>query len=273
MPNEADKTAKESRLRRRLIFYGGVLALIWAFYLWQPYEVDFVARKAPDPNPSVDPDSALLFSPGARILLVTAHPDDSSFFVGGLLMQLARAGAEIHQVICTDGDKGYYPFEDWERNRRVRRQEALAEARRWRGKDILFLGRPDGRLSASDDVVALIRNQIEKVRPNYLLCFDPAFPTRMSHSDHRRAGEAAFKAASESGLPMWVLMFQTSAPNWINDITADWPLQEELLAIHKSQFYGERLAGIKNMVGGMAMQIGDRIGVAYAEGLRCVRLP
>src|SRR5947209_4699051 len=146
--------------RRRLIVYGSLAAGLWGLYVWVPWNIDIIPPRPPNPNPPVDPDSALLFSGQAKILIVTAHPDDSAFYIGGLLTKLAAAQPQIHQVICTDGDKGYYPFEDWQRNRRVRRQEALHEARTWGGVDILFLGEPDGRLRKNDRVVDAIKRVI-----------------------------------------------------------------------------------------------------------------
>jgi len=254
------------------MFYGGFLALLWAFYVYQPYEFDLIPKKPNSANPPVDPDSKLLFSGRAKVLIVTAHPDDSSFYIGGLITRLAGGRTEIHQVICTDGDKGYYPFEDWKENRRVRRIEALNEASAWGGKDVLFLGRPDGRMRPSPEIVTSILGAIERVRPDYILCFDGEFPERMSHRDHRVSGQMAMEAAVQSGLPLWVLMFQTNAPNHFFDITDQWDAKQALLTIHKSQFYGEHLTGIIGMVESRAERDGLRSGFSLAEGLRCVRL-
>ncbi len=266
-----DLTKRQRNLRGRLIFYGGLAALLWGFWVWQPYEYDFFPRE-PASNPPVDPETKFLFSGKAKVLVVTAHPDNSSFFIGGLLTQLAAVHTEIHQVICTDGDKGYYPFEDWQRNRRVRRVEALDEARAWGGKDVLFLGQPDGRMRISPSIVDSIEGAIERVQPDYILCFDGQYPERMSHRDHRASGIMAMEAALRSGIPRWVLMFQTNAPNHFFDIEKEWPNQQDLLAIHKSQFNGEHLDGIYAMVGGRAERDGRKSGLSMAEGLRCARL-
>jgi len=262
----------KSSTRRRLIAYGSLAAGLWAFYAWVPWNIDLLPRKPPEPNPPVDPDSAFLFSGEAKVLIVTAHPDDSAFYIGGLLTQLAEAGTEIHQVICTDGDKGYYPFEDWQGNRRVRRQEALQEARMWRGVDILFLGEPDGRLRKNERVVDAIKRAIIRTEPDYLVCFDPEYPPRMSHQDHRRAGEAAYQAAMETRIPKWVLMFATRAPNYVRDISSEWPAQQELLKIHASQFHGTRLERIYALVSDRQFAEGELRGFYMGEGFRCVNV-
>src|SRR5438309_4149997 len=42
----------------------------------------------------------------ARALAVYAHPDDPEISCGGTLARWAGAGAEVHALVCTRGDKG-----------------------------------------------------------------------------------------------------------------------------------------------------------------------
>jgi LmbE family N-acetylglucosaminyl deacetylase len=56
------------------------------------------------------------------------------------------------------------------------------------------------------------------------------------------------------------------------DITDQWEAQQDLLKIHKSQFSGDHLQGVIGMVGGRASRDGERVGLTYGEGLRCVAL-
>lgn len=249
------------------------MAVLYGVFLWIPWEYDFIPRSIPNPNPPVDPDRAHLFSRGSKVLVITAHPDDSAFYIGGFLTKLGRSGAEIHQVICTDGDKAYYgPFSDSEENRQVRREEALEELRTWGGKDIWFLARPDGRLRADDALVERLRREIERVQPEYVVAFDGDFPPRLSHQDHRRAGDAAEKAAQGTKSVRWLLKFSTIAPNYVEDISEVWEDQRKLLAIHRSQFHGERLDRVTNMVESSAVDDGERIDRTYGEGFRCIKL-
>jgi LmbE family N-acetylglucosaminyl deacetylase len=221
----------------------------------------------------VSPDIDHLFSPHAKVLIVTAHPDDSAFYTGGFLKKLGTSGAVIHQIICTDGDKAYYgPFAEPEHLRRVRRDEAIEELRAWHGQDVLFLGRPDGRLRADDSLVKRIRKRIDELQPEYVLCFDGDYPPRLSHSDHRRAGEATERAVIGAPSVRWLMKFSTSAPNWICDISKEWEDQKVLLQIHRSQFHGERLQLVTNMVEEHAIADGERIEKDYGEGFRCIRL-
>ena len=142
-----------------------------AIYEYQPQRYDFIARIPPANNPWTDPDSAQLFRAGANVLIVTAHPDDAEFYIGGLLTRLGAVGAKLTIVVCTDGDKGYYPFEDWQRNRRVRQQEQRDAAKLWNAQEVEFLSYPDGRLFANSDVVMRIAAIMQRVQPEYILGF------------------------------------------------------------------------------------------------------
>lgn len=272
LPDEVNLARRKRRRRRRWWFYGGVIGALWGFYVWQPWEFDLIPRRLPNPNPPVDPEPGRLFAKGTKVLLITAHPDDSEFYVGGTLVQLGRAGAEITQVVVTDGDKAYYPFEDYEQNRRVRRAEQDEASKRWNVRELVYLGYPDGRLRVTDRLVADLVAVMERVRPEYVLAFDGAYPPRFSHQDHRRAGEAAERAAAQYGKARWLMRFSTLAPNYVRDITDDWTTKSELLAVHESQFHGERLERVRGLVASRAEEDGERVGVPLGEGFRCSRL-
>jgi LmbE family N-acetylglucosaminyl deacetylase len=207
------------------------------------------------------------------VLVVTAHPDDSAFYIGAFLSRLGRSGAEIHQIICTDGDKAYYwIFAEPESLRQVRRREALDELHAWGGKDVLFLGRPDGRLRADSVLIDRIRRHIEEIQPEYVICFDDDYPPRVSHQDHRRSGQAATEAARNSPSVRWILHFSTHAPNWVCNVDKEWEDEKKLLQIHSSQFHGKHLEMVTNMVEETAMREGELINATYGEGFRCERI-
>ena len=265
-----------SRGARLLRWSLGTLAVLSGvlvgLYEYQPQRYDFIPRTLPQNNPWTDPDSAKLFQPGTKVLIVTAHPDDAEFYIGGLLTRLAASGAQMTIVVCTDGDKGYYPFEDWQRNRRVRQQEQRDAAAAWNAQSVEFLSYPDGRLFANPDVVQRITTVIQRVQPEYVLAFDYEYPPRLSHRDHRNAGDAAEQAVRQTPGAKWLLRFSTIAPNFAVDVTEQWQSKRDLLALHKSQFGGEKLRRIEGFVAHSAEQYGSLLHVRYAEGLRCTRL-
>jgi LmbE family N-acetylglucosaminyl deacetylase len=257
--------------RRRYLFYGGLIAALWGFYVYQPLEIEFFPGEAPVLKPA-DPDSNSLFSPGAKVIIITAHPDDSEFYTGGILARLAESGAELHQIICTDGDKGYYPWENASRNRVIRRREALDAARTWNGQTLEFLGYPDGRLRVKKSLVDTLADRIRTLKPDYILAFDPEYPPARRHQDHRLAGVAAYEAAKLADTGAWLMLFATRSPNYVADISDYWETQKKLLAIHASQFNGSRLELVTNLVEERAIEDGDLIRKNYGEGFRCLRV-
>jgi LmbE family N-acetylglucosaminyl deacetylase len=265
------KAALKRAIKKRLIVYGGLAALLYGLYLYQPMRFDLMERKPEEPLPLIDPDSETLFSKGTRVLVVSAHPDDSEFYIGGTLHLLSKT-ADIFQIVCTDGDKSYYgPFADSASLRKVRRQESIDALNAWRGNEITFLGFPDGRLFPTDELVGKIEAKIREVKPDYILAFDGDFPPRISHRDHRNAGIAAELAAKKVGIGKWLLRYSTVADNYVVDISDVWDAKAKLLALHKSQF-AKKQEGIDNMVMGLAEMDGERTGVQLGEGFRATRI-
>jgi LmbE family N-acetylglucosaminyl deacetylase len=41
-----------------------------------------------------------------RVLVISAHPDDSDFGASGTIAQWVKAGIEVAYVFCTNGDQG-----------------------------------------------------------------------------------------------------------------------------------------------------------------------
>ncbi len=264
---------KKQNIRRRVIAYGSILIVLFGGYVWQPNRFDLLAKPIPSPNPRVDPDSKRLFSKGAKVLLITAHPDDSEFFVGGTLKKLQASGAIVHQYICTDGDKGYYPFSDPTALRKVRREEASAAAKAWGGGLLEFLGFRDGRLQYEESIATSeLKSILRREEPDYILSFDPLYPPRASHGDHRAAGRFVDSVARSLGRRVILLQFSTRAANFFVDISKEWPAKYDLLAIHQSQFSGEKLKMISNMVFSLAADDGELSNLELAEGFRATRI-
>lgn len=89
--------------------------------------------------------------PGARMVVLAAHPDDESLGVGGLVARCAAAGAHVCVVVATDGrhshpgSRSHSP----ERLAVMRREEAIAAARAVGVVNPpVLLDLPDGALDA-----------------------------------------------------------------------------------------------------------------------------
>lgn len=255
-------------LRRVAAAAGFTAAGLYAFYRWQPQRIQVWERPVPEDDPQIDPASEFLFSRDASIAVVTAHPDDAEFYVGGTLTRLHEAGTKITLIVTTDGDKGYYPGADADANRRIRRQEQLESASRFGCDEVIFLGHPDGRLRDTRELRAQIRRAIIASEAQYAMSFDPVFPPRVQHSDHLRTGAATAHAIRETPNVEFLLQFSTRAPNFAVDISDVWPAKRELLALHKSQFSGKKLGFVERMVHGRAAEQGAEAGVELAESFR-----
>ena len=46
-----------------------------------------------------------------HVLVVTPHPDDAEIWCGGTVAKWVASGADVHYLLCTDGDKGTAPLD------------------------------------------------------------------------------------------------------------------------------------------------------------------
>lgn len=136
-------------------------------------------------------------TPG-RVLAVMAHPDDIEFMAGGLVSRWARAGAELHYCLLTDGNSGSRdPSLTPSALAATRRAEQQAAGAIFGVASYAFLGHTDGRLVASVELRLAIAREIRRVRPDTVLTCDPRFlysPTYINHPDHRAGAEATLAA-------------------------------------------------------------------------------
>lgn len=256
----------------------GVAALVW----YVPLELDLFPA-SPPLDPVVRLDVAKAFPSGTRVTVVTAHPDDAEFYLGATLPQIRDAGAELSLVVVTDGDKGYYPFEDAEGNRRVRDAEQRAAAGAWGAKTVTFLHFPDGRVRSGSELNEALRAALEPLRPEVILAFDDRYPPRRHHADHSRSGEAVAALLPSLKGVRAIGRFSTSAPNRVADATVAWDEKLALMRLHKSQFDtprkglfdrmtgragAEPFAFVRRIVESSARGDGAKVGVERGEGLR-----
>jgi len=133
-----------------------------------------------------------------RALVVVAHPDDVDFGAAGTIATWTDAGIEVSYCLCTDGDAGGFdPAVPRDRIAGIRQAEQRAAAKEVGVEDVVFLGYPDGRLTASIELRRDITRVIRQRRPDRMLISSPERNwdrIRSSHPDHLAAGEAAISA-------------------------------------------------------------------------------
>ncbi|HBZ68695.1 MAG TPA: hypothetical protein DEP35_02670 [Deltaproteobacteria bacterium] len=224
----------------------------------------------------------------SRVLAVGAHPDDLEFYAGATLAGLAREGAEVRIVICTDGSRGGGAGAELAAERRSEAERAAAALGCARPR---FLGYADGELVNDEALRRDLVREIRTARPELLLAHDPTtFWTRsgalarLGHSDHRAAGEAVLDALypramlgsfypelAGQGLVPWIVrelwLFDTIAPDHFQEVTAMSAAKREALLCHASQ-NPTALARDADLE---AEGLRERAGFA-AEGFRKLRL-
>ena len=218
-----------------------------------------------------------------RVMGVAAHPDDLEWYAGATMAKLAREGAEIIYVICTDGDKGSYdPNTDANQLAAQRRIEQERAAASLGIAQVIFLGYRDGELEPNADLRRQLATLYRKHRPELLLTFDP-WKRYELHPDHLAAGRAALDARLAAKMPLfysdlrtqgieaWAIpelwLFNADTPNYFVDVSTMLTAQLDALAQHRSQttvWDDAARAFIQNT----AREHGKSIGVEYAQVFR-----
>jgi LmbE family N-acetylglucosaminyl deacetylase len=193
----------------------------------------------------------------ARILSITAHPDDIDFSSAGTVAAWTDAGIEVVYCVVTDGDAGGFD-EDFPRADMapLRRAEQIAAAKCAGVQDVRFLGYPDGQVEATLGLRRDLARVIRQVRPDRVLCPSPErnfARIGVSHPDHRAVGSAALDAVypdarnpfafpelrEHESLAAWtvreVWIAGTMAPNHYVNMTSAFPRKVAALRAHESQ--------------------------------------
>jgi LmbE family N-acetylglucosaminyl deacetylase len=143
----------------------------------------------------------------ARILVVTAHPDDVDFGAAGTVATWTDAGIEVTYAIVTSGEAGEaYPDTPRPEVGALREAEQIAAAKCVGVSDVRFLHWPDGRLTPSLELRRDISRVIRQVRPERILIPSADLDLERiyaAHPDHRAVGEAAIAAVYPDARNPW----------------------------------------------------------------------
>ncbi|MEU4718584.1 PIG-L deacetylase family protein [Nonomuraea dietziae] len=227
----------------------------------------------------------------ARVLVVTAHPDDVDFGAAGTIAQFVDKGVEVTYLLVTSGDAGGNEREvDGEGMAELRRAEQAAAAKAVGVTDVRFLsGYRDGRVEPTIELRRDIATVIRQVRPELVITSTPERNYQFigpSHPDHRAVGGATLDAvypdarnpyayAELADLEAWtvgeVWLIGGTSPNHFVDITDTIDRKITALTAHASQV-GHR-EGFEEFVrerwSGIALKAGLGEG-RYAEAFQVV---
>ena len=225
-----------------------------------------------------------------RVMLITAHPDDTEFGAGGTVARLARDGREITYVIATNGNKGSSDRTMTpERLAAIRMDEQRHAARVLGVTRVEFLGYPDGELEDTRDLRRDITREIRRWRPDLVITMNPhrTYNLYASHRDHRIVAGVALDcvyplARDHMSFPEMMPEFephkvreihlmQWDTPHLVVDITDVMDLKLKAIACHVSQV-GD-FAGVEVRVRERNAEIGRLSGYAYAEAYDRIVMP
>lgn len=228
--------------------------------------------------------------PIQRVLVITAHPDDSEFGAGGTIAKLVHEGMHVSYCIVTNGNKGSGDRSMTpERLARIREEEQRNAARVLGVETVDFLGFPDCEVEDTRESRLAVTAAIRRHRPDRLIIQNPHRTKNLgaSHRDHRTvAGIAldcvyplardhmAFPELLAQGLEPHkvreIYLMWWENPELIVDISATIDLKIKALACHASQF--KDFAGVEKRVRERGAELGKPRGYAYAETFDLIAL-
>ena len=192
-----------------------------------------------------------------RVLVISAHPDDSDFGASGTIAQWVKKGIEVAYVFCTNGDQGGEESGfTKEEMPAIRQREQRAAGAAIGVTDITFLNYIDGNLEATLGLRKDLVRQIRISKPDRMVCQSPERNwdrIGASHPDHLAAGEAAIQAVypdarnpfaftdllNNEGLQPWrvkeIWVSAFANPDHFVDITDSFDLKIKALQAHASQ--------------------------------------
>ena len=131
----------------------------------------------------------------ARVLVVTAHPDDVDFGSAGTVAAFTAAGVSVTYCIVTNGEAGGSDRSMPRTEMAALRQDEQRAAAAVVGvDDVRFLGHPDGMVQATIELRRDISRVIRRLCPERVITQSPERNWDFiyaSHPDHLAAGEAA----------------------------------------------------------------------------------
>jgi len=129
-----------------------------------------------------------------RVLVITAHPDDSEFGAGGTVAKFAKEGRQVSYCILTNGNKGSSDRSMTPaRLAEIRAEEQRNAARVLGVETVDFLGFPDCELEDTRETRMAVTAAIRRHRPDLIITQNPMRTKNLgaSHRDHRTAAGIA----------------------------------------------------------------------------------
>jgi LmbE family N-acetylglucosaminyl deacetylase len=226
----------------------------------------------------------------AYLLVISPHPADPEFGIGGTVARWASKGKSVVHVIATNGDKGSSdPDLLPEALAKIREAEQLEAAKLIGVKQVLFLRHSDQGLQDDPAFTREILRLILTYRPEVVATCDPHNPMYLSNRDHRVCGRVVMDAVwplsqapnnyrdlLAQGLKLHrvkeLLLWGAAAPNVRYDITDTFDLKMKACRIHQSQIGPQGNPEFDRRLVETAETVGKAEGYRYAEAFHRIEV-
>ena len=221
-----------------------------------------------------------------RFLFIGPHPDDIEIGAGATAAKLAAAGKQVCFLICTDGRYGLSNAPAGtapEALVKIRREEALASAKRLGVTDVRFLDFEDGGFYDPEEMLRAVAAVIGDVQPQAIFAPDPTVHSEC-HVDHLRVGGIARRLACAAPNPgilprmgakpapvAAVAFYMTARPTRYIGVRETFSRRNDaLFTCHTSQFPAgsDDARALRLYLRLRAAAFGIRCGKGLAEGFR-----
>jgi len=172
-----------------------------------------------------------------RVLCVSPHPDDETLGCGGTLAAAAAAGAQVHVVLLSAGEREPGPAARDPSMLAMQRLSEFAAALQALGvHGFDFLNGRDTELAADAGRLSeALAGVVARTQPDTVLLPSPTD----AHRDHRSAAAIAVEAVARTGLRPSLLAYEVWAPvgaSHVVDITAVLPAKRAALDCYALRF-------------------------------------
>lgn len=186
-----------------------------------------------------------------KVLILSPHPDDDAFGMGGAIKKMTAAGTEVSVAYFCDGSGGVpegrpageevgVPLKRDESLIGLRKKETEAAAKILGINETVFFGYPDGKLAAGTSAIKATSDLIERIKPDII--FLPSFLD--NHSDHRVVNEIFINATAKilpEDFPVWCYeIWSPLFANRVLDISLYIKTKTEAILAHQSQLKSRR---------------------------------
>jgi LmbE family N-acetylglucosaminyl deacetylase len=169
-----------------------------------------------------------------KVLVISAHPDDSEIGCGGAIIRHVNNGAEVEVLLMTDGELGC-PGMDPLDVAKVRIHEAFEACIETGAKIAAYWSYPDGSLPVNEETVTRLGLLLKEKRPNII--FSPY--DYDAHADHRAATQILKAVLENTAIWPEVYLYEVWTPlpeyDFKLDITDEIGKKIKAIRKHESQ--------------------------------------